>query len=86
MLKELMSRWMSGCKVQCWLMGWIILGFPLRRINAYCCIGHIILVAKSCDGVCRELVRCVKLFCENLVHSHWSPSVVMVAMKFHLWS
>ena len=36
-LKKLMSRWMSGCKVRCWLMGRIVFCFSLRKFNAFHC-------------------------------------------------
>lgn len=34
----------------------------------------------------QEVGEVRKVVCENLVHSHWSLSMVMVTMKFRLWS
>ena len=80
-LKDFINNFViSGCRVRCWLMGWIVFGFFFGSNVTYLCMSQSISVAKSCGGGWRKFTSCGRLLWENRFHSQCSLSVVMVAM------
>ena len=51
-----MRSWVIvGFNVQCWLLGWMVLGSFLDSMVMYVWVSHRIFVVKSCLGGCRKL-------------------------------